>query len=111
MKRYYRKLIRDNIPYIMDEKSVEYETTVVLGEEYRLELKRKLVEESEEVSHVNTKGELIDELADVLEVVRAFQKEYEIDDQLLSQKVQDRLEKKGGFSKKIFLIWSEDKEE
>ena len=64
----YRKLVRDRIPEILDEKGVPHEVQVVEGEEFRVELVKKLFEEVEEFIEAQT----LEELADVLEVVDAL---------------------------------------
>ena len=91
----YDKLVRDNIPEILDAKNIPYESRVLNDEEYKSELVVKLEEELSEF-----KNDLsIDELADVIEVIEALKKlpEYQNVEEVRMQK----LEQKGGFEKRI----------
>jgi predicted house-cleaning noncanonical NTP pyrophosphatase (MazG superfamily) len=63
----YNKLVRDNMLDILDQKCVAYEKRIASPEEYKQELIKKLKEEIEEFSEAGA----IEELADVLEVIRA----------------------------------------
>ena len=65
----FEKLIRDKIPDIMCQKNVNSFDYIMDQEEYIKELKLKLKEEAEEVIAANSKVDLIEELADILEVV------------------------------------------
>ena len=93
----YNKLVRDNIPEILDAKGVSYEKRVADEEEYKVELLRKL---NEEISEFSTDGD-VEELADVLEVIEALKKlpEYENVEEIRLRKRQ----KRGGFDKRIIL--------
>ena len=71
MERIYNKLVRDKIPSIIKEKG---ETPVIriLDEiEYKKELEKKLYEEYKEVIE-STGDDRVEELADMLEVIRAL---------------------------------------
>lgn len=69
MSHSYQKLVRDRIPEILDTKGVLYDKRIADDAEYRVELIKKLQEEAQEF--VDSKG-AVEELADVLEVVRAL---------------------------------------
>lgn len=64
----YRKLVRDNIPAHLDAKGIPYKRHVADDAEYRLELIRKLQEETAEFSEAGA----VEELADVMEVIDAL---------------------------------------
>ena len=93
----YNKLVRDNIPEILDAKGVSYEKRVADEEEYKVELLRKL---NEEISEFSTEGD-VEELADVLEVIEALKKlpEYENVEEIRLKKREER----GGFDKRLIL--------
>lgn len=93
----YNKLVRDNIPEILDAKGVSYEKRIADEEEYKIELLRKL---NEEISEFSTEAD-VEELADVLEVIEALKKlpEYENVEEIRLRKRQER----GGFDKRIIL--------
>lgn len=72
MKKEFNKLVRDKIPEIIEEND-EYSLTRTLNDkEYEKALYDKLLEEANEVINANKKEETEEELADLLEVVRAI---------------------------------------
>jgi len=73
--------------------------------EFEKELKKKLVEESKEVSRASKK-ELVNELADVLELVKSIGSFYKINFKKIEKYQIEKRKARGGFSKKLFLIWS-----
>ena len=90
----YNKLVRDNIPDILGQKEVAYEKRIASEEEYKEELIKKLGEEFQEAGD-------IEELADILEVIRALEKlpEYQHVEEIRKKKVEER----GAFEKRIIL--------
>jgi predicted house-cleaning noncanonical NTP pyrophosphatase (MazG superfamily) len=93
----YNKLVRDRIPEILDEKKVPYEKRIASAEEYKIELIKKLCEEVKEFNEAGNP----EELADVLEVIRALKElpEYEGVEKLRREKHKAR----GGFEQRIIL--------
>lgn len=93
----YNKLVRDKIPEILDGKNVPYEKRIASPEEYRVELIKKLGEETAEFMRDSSP----DELADVMEVIEALRKldEYKNVDDLKKKKLEER----GGFEQRIIL--------
>ena len=103
MKKVFNKLVRDNIPDIIKENNEIPVTKILSDEEYKKELLKKLLEEANEVNNSKTKGELLEELADVFEVLMSLAElEGEKLDTIIDIAKQKRL-KRGGFSKRIFL--------
>lgn len=101
--RTFNKLVRDNIPSIIEDNNEVAITRILNDEEYRNELYKKLIEEANEVISSKTTKETLEELADVLEVIIAISK-------LESKNLGDIIEisnkkrlKRGGFEKRIFL--------
>ncbi len=73
------------------------------GHELRQALQRKLVEEAQEVHDTNDHQEVIDELADVLEVIDGLCKAYGISkDDVLKAKA-EKLQRRGGFETGFYL--------
>lgn len=104
----YNKLIRDNIPEIMDKKGVGYKTRTLTQDEYRQALLHKLVEEAEEVLAAQQDGEaLVLELADVQEVLDHIVNEFGLDRTQITATQTQRREQRGGFAKKILLEYTE----
>jgi predicted house-cleaning noncanonical NTP pyrophosphatase (MazG superfamily) len=105
-KIFHKKLVRDKIPEIIKNSGNTYQTRILNDLEFEVELKRKLIEESVEVSKAS-KEELIEELADVLEIVYGLADFNKINLEDVENKRKIKKEKRGGFDKKIFLDWSE----
>lgn len=105
-KFYHRKLIRDKIPEIIEADNGKYELRVMEEDEFRKELKKKLIEEVKEVIEAE-KSELGKELADVLELIKSIAESENISFELIEEKQKQRREERGGFKKKLFLIWSD----
>lgn len=103
MKKTYNKLVRDNIPSIIEDNNEIAITRILDDEEYRSELYKKLNEECMEVISSKTKTETLEELADVFEVLKSIAElnDKSIEDVIETAK-QKRL-KRGGFKKRIFL--------
>lgn len=109
MKKYFhKKLIRDKIPKFIEASGDKYEMRVMEKKEFEKELKRKLVEEATEL--IKTKREdLLNEMADVLELLKSIASFYKIDfSEVLEKQIKKRKER-GGFKKRLFLIWSSRK--
>ena len=105
MIKKYNKLVRDRIPDIIESKDHLCKTKILSDTEYLTMLDAKLNEEIAEYHQ----DQNIEELADILEVIRAIAivrgyllKELE---EIRTKKEQER----GGFSKKIFLIETMEK--
>lgn len=93
----YNKLVRDKIPEILDKKNISYEKRIASDDEYKLELIKKLAEETNEFQ----KNSSVEELADVLEVIQALRGLTEFSN-LEDIRMQKRMER-GGFDGKIIL--------
>ena len=104
MKRtVYNKLIRDNIPEIIEKSGKECDVKILSDEEYIIKLKEKMIEEAHEVLSADEK-EIIAELADVLEIVEAIEKYYKIDHGIVEEKMRAKAVSNGKFEKKLLLI-------
>ena len=107
----YNKLVRDNIDDIINSngKNEIAVTRILSNEEYKSELLKKLNEEFNElVNALNSdiKEDIIEESADLIEVIRALN-----DDnlELVMQKLEDKRTKKGGFVKRKYLEYVENR--
>jgi len=109
MKRvYYWKLIRDKIPEKIKNSGNEFETRQLSKPEFLKELLKKAVEESKELLNSKNKKETIEEIADVLDVIDEILKFKKITPRQIADQKKKNLEKKGGFGKRLYLIWSSD---
>lgn len=101
----YNKLVRDLIPDIIEKSGNECRTRILSDDEYLKMLDLKLDEELAEYH----KDQNIEELADLLELIRAatIARGYTIDE--LEAVRAEKAKKRGGFEKKIFLIYVNEK--
>ncbi len=130
----HNKLVRDKIPEILSNKNISYSTRTLTEEEFEIELQNKLSEElgeleSEAKRDQVSRADIISELADCIEVIRAIQltclhssaivspaysyieEVYHNNGIAWSEIVARQAEKKqerGAFTEKIFLISTED---
>ncbi len=102
MERIYNKLVRDNIPNIIISNGETPITKILDDDTYKVELEKKLNEEYNEV--LNAAGEdRIEELADMLEIIKALAK---LENKSLQDVIDcsnEKAKKRGAFDKKIFL--------
>jgi predicted house-cleaning noncanonical NTP pyrophosphatase (MazG superfamily) len=107
-KIFYRKLIRDRIPEKMDRVGAAYEIKKLNKIEFEKELLKKVEEEASGIPKAKNKKEIIEELADVLDVIKEIKRIKKIRPSDIKKAQKENTRKKGGFRKKIFLVWSED---
>ena len=95
----HNKLVRDNIPKIIEKNGEKAVVHTANEEEYKEKLREKLTEEVQEF----LEDESIGELADILQVVYAFCELKGIDKQELEALRKEKEEKRGGFKERIIL--------
>ena len=93
------KLVRDEIPRIARENGDDPEVHVADGAEYEQRLREKLVEEAEEFAESGDP----EELADVLEVVRAIREHRDLDREELERLRAEKADERGGFAEGCVL--------
>ncbi|MDX1923639.1 MAG: nucleoside triphosphate pyrophosphohydrolase [Rickettsiaceae bacterium] len=96
------KLVRDNQLEKMDKEGVEYVARFMDESEYEVRLKEKLIEEAEEVKDADSRDEILEELADVLEIVYSIGSLYDLTLEDIEKVRLDKKAKKGGFEKRIY---------
>ena len=101
-KFYHKKLIRDKIPEIIEADDGKYEVRVMEEDEFKKELKQKLIEEVEEVIEAE-KSELGKELADVLELIKSIAESEDISFEFVEEKQKQRREKREVSKRNFFL--------
>ena len=104
----YNKLVRDKIPQIIQNEGKTVYSCTLDGENLRKMLKVKLLEESRELSKVTTKEEMINELADIFEVIETIYEVFniaEIDVDLAKHK---KMQEKGAFKSGTYLMSVEE---
>lgn len=100
----YNKLVRDNIPAIIEKQGEKANIRILNGEEYAHCLEAKL---DEEVREYHT-DQNVEELADILEVVFALVENQGISIDKLMEIYRCKHDRRGGFRERIFLISKED---
>ncbi|OAT85998.1 phosphoribosyl-ATP pyrophosphohydrolase [Bacillus sp. MKU004] len=100
----YNKLVRDKIPQIIEGKGKKFSAKVLNDEDYIKYLKEKAYEELDEYCAVETDEEAVEELADLLEVIRTMANLHGASIEEVEAVRKDKAEKRGGFQEKVFLI-------
>ncbi|MDJ0746187.1 MAG: nucleoside triphosphate pyrophosphohydrolase [Xenococcaceae cyanobacterium MO_167.B27] len=106
MRQEHNKLIRDRIPEIIRQAGRECEIETMSQSEYHQALLNKLVEEAKEAAEAKPDN-LVEELADVYEVIDAILANLKIDKDIVLAKQEQKRQEKGGFAKKLRLSWTE----
>lgn len=99
----YQKLVRDKIPDIIKEHNKKPIIRILSPKDYQRELLKKLVEEVNEVSKAEDSEALLEELADVLEVIHATIISVGTTLETVEEIRINKKNKRGGFDKRIFL--------
>jgi len=98
------KLVRDAIVKIFEDQGVTCSSFVLEDDnEYLEALTQKLIEELQEVFSAESNEELIEELADIEEVLLAFKKLLKISPKDIEAIRAKKHAEKGGFEKRLFL--------
>ena len=104
MKYYYNKLVRDKIVENINNKGSKSEFKILNKEEYKIELNKKLLEEAKEVIESHS----AEEIGDLLEVILAIMKEYDISEDEVKIQMEQKRKDKGAFEERIYLISVEE---
>lgn len=104
----YNKLVRDRIPEVIKKNGAECEFVNLKSKEFGRELLKKAGEEADGLMNAKNRQELISELADVVDVLEEIKKIKKITAEEITLARKKNFEQKGGFRKKIFLVWSSD---
>lgn len=108
----YQKLVRDNIPAIIEKNGETCVTRKLTDKEYETALAEKLQEEVKELMEAYTSKQrssldCAEEMADVMEVLYAMGKTCAVSKRDIEQTRSQKAAEKGTFSKKIFLVSSQ----
>ncbi len=102
--REFNKLVRDQIPNKIEGGGEFAYTQTLIGEDLTRALREKLVEESIEVLDATDHDSVLDEIADVLEVIDGLVKHLGADQKDIEQRKKKKREKAGGFEKGLILL-------
>lgn len=100
----YNKLIRDRIPEITKADGWISETKILNKKEYILELRKKILEEAKELNEGSGHKNLVEELADIQEIIDAILEVKNIKFSDFRKVQTKKRQKRGGFKKRLFLI-------
>ena len=107
---YYNKLVRDKIKFIIEDKAQTCEVRVIeTDREFQQELLKKVVEEAQALSMCRTREDFIGELADLMLVLDALNDMLHFSEKDIEQAIEESVRKKGTYSQRHFLHWSDDK--
>jgi len=99
------KLVRDKVPDIVRD-NAKFE--VLSNEDYRKSLRIKITEEAKEVKHSETRANLVEELGDLEEVIRAILDDASITYEEMDSLRQAKINQKGKFTQKFVMIKPEE---
>jgi len=100
----YNKIVRDDIPTIIERRGERAQTVRIVGDALVAALQQKLVEEAFEALDAKSGPDLISELADVLEVVRALCRALGESTTDIEAEREKKEKRRGGFEKGLMLM-------
>ncbi|HJK86991.1 MAG TPA: nucleoside triphosphate pyrophosphohydrolase [Candidatus Megaira endosymbiont of Nemacystus decipiens] len=107
IKYHFNKLIRNKLPQRMKEEGVYLNAKKLTPQEYKEQLKLKIIEEAHEVAESKEKQELTIELADLLEVIYELAKTNDIKIEEIEEERQKKLQINGAFSPDCYANYVE----
>ncbi|MCP8615244.1 nucleoside triphosphate pyrophosphohydrolase [Salirhabdus salicampi] len=99
----YNKLVRDKIPDIIKKSGKIFTSKKLSNDEYIEALYKKLYEEIEELTKANSQSEVVEEAADVLELLYALMKVNGTSIEELENVRAEKKKHRGGFENRVFL--------
>lgn len=106
MKKTFKfdKLIRDRAYEMMRDAGVEMKLKENISEEEVVSYyKKKVLEEAQEVVDAKDREELVEEMADCLEIIKGLAKVLDIDFADIEKARREKIEKKGSFDNRIIV--------
>jgi predicted house-cleaning noncanonical NTP pyrophosphatase (MazG superfamily) len=107
MIKKYNKLIRDRILEIIKEAGKRPYWRFLNKKEYLKEIKKKILEESEELIEAKRKKDIVNEIVDIQELIDVLISELKLKKSQIQKQQKIKNRKRGGFKKKLFLIKTE----
>ncbi len=106
MKTYkfkYDKLVRDNIPELIEKNGAKVNQKILNEKNYLIELKKKLIEEVAEMVDAKKKEDILNELSDVQEIVDNLLMALGCNAKDLKKIQIQKNKKNGSFKKRIYI--------
>ena len=98
------KLVRDLIPDLIRQSGRTVEVRYLTGDELKAALGAKLIEEAQEAAEVvHSRKDLVEELADVREVIAALMAACGITDQEVADAAEAKVQRRGAFGSGVWL--------
>ena len=101
------KLWRDKAIDLLEQMGSKVHWVRLEKDQFEKQLRVKLLEEAAEVSNANTKEELLEELADLLEVIYSFCELHDINLQDIEHLQTKKHQERGGFQGRKFVTVAE----
>ncbi len=108
MRTQHDKLVRDRIPEILNRRGVPHLTRTAGSEELAGLLLAKLDEEVAELRSAATDEAALDELADIVEVVRSLARVHGASAVVLEDRREAKAAERGSLEAGLVLCWAED---
>jgi predicted house-cleaning noncanonical NTP pyrophosphatase (MazG superfamily) len=104
-KKYFKcdKLVRDKVISILESQNIEIFQKTIDREEYIFALKKKLVEEAQEILEANSRDELLEEMSDVMEVMNYLSSSLEIPFEEIEAARIEKKSRGGGFNNMMYI--------
>jgi predicted house-cleaning noncanonical NTP pyrophosphatase (MazG superfamily) len=99
----WRKLVRDHVPALMDERGLSHRVIATSGKAYHRALLEKLGEEIEEYAQAGSAEAGVEELADIAEVVLALAAERGVTADELERVRREKAARRGTFSERLVV--------
>ena len=103
----YNKLIRDKIPEIIKKDGWNPIIKTLSKKQYLTALKKKILEEAEELIIAKKRKDVIDEIVDIQELLDHLVSEIKLTKLEIENQQKKKNEKRGRFKKRLFLIREE----
>ncbi|MDO8523368.1 MAG: nucleoside triphosphate pyrophosphohydrolase [bacterium] len=101
--RIFKKLIRDKMPEIMAKEDKMLEVRVLGGDEFKEALRRKIIEEVQELKDAKDDAEAKDKIAYLHEIADALGDAYGFSKKEILELKDKTRALRGGFEKRLFL--------
>lgn len=99
----YNKLIRDRIPEIIKKDGNTADIIILSDEAFKQAIKEKLIEEATEVLNADNRDEVVNELADLQEVIDTIKQIYNISTLEVNSSQAIKALNRGKFEKRLYL--------
>lgn len=97
-----QKLVRDKIPLLNQQQNAKSKLHVLNDVEFDRELKAKLLEESLEIQKSDGREELVEEIADLYDVLQTLMQLHGISNEAIQEMLLEKHEERGAFAKRLF---------